>query len=108
MGVNDAQEMLEAAQAECIRLERELAAVKAECREMVDAQIVRGNALAEQLTAALAVPDLAEQGRRLASEREDLVAAGVDPAVLAVPLHPRERTYEMCVFCGCCQVAPRG
>lgn len=33
--------------------------------------------------------DLAEQGRRLASEREDLVAAGVDPAQLEVPLHPK-------------------
>lgn len=33
--------------------------------------------------------DLAEQGRRLASEREDLIAAGVDPALLEIPLHPR-------------------
>jgi hypothetical protein len=32
--------------------------------------------------------DLAEQGRRLASEREDLVAQGVNPADLAVPLYP--------------------
>lgn len=31
---------------------------------------------------------LAEQGRRLASEREDLIASGVDPAELAVPIHP--------------------
>jgi hypothetical protein len=31
---------------------------------------------------------LAENGRRLASEREDLIAAGVDSAKLAVPLHP--------------------
>ena len=30
----------------------------------------------------------AENGRRLASEREDLIATGVDPARLAVPLHP--------------------
>lgn len=30
--------------------------------------------------------DLTEQGRRLASEREDLIAAGVDPAELHVPL----------------------
>jgi hypothetical protein len=30
----------------------------------------------------------AENGRRLASEREDLIAAGVDPARLGVPLHP--------------------
>jgi hypothetical protein len=36
---------------------------------------------------------LAEQGRRLASEREDLIAAGVDPARLAAPLHPVP-TYE--------------
>lgn len=33
---------------------------------------------------------LREQGRRLASEREDLIAAGVDPTELAVPLHPIE------------------
>jgi hypothetical protein len=32
--------------------------------------------------------ELAEEGRRLASEREDLIAAGVNPAELAVPLHP--------------------
>lgn len=31
---------------------------------------------------------LLEEGRRLASEREGLVAAGVDPAELAVPLAP--------------------
>lgn len=31
-------------------------------------------------------PDLAEQGRRLASEREDLIVQGVDPGLLAVPL----------------------
>ena len=31
---------------------------------------------------------LAEQGRRLASEREDLIAAGADPADLPVPMHP--------------------
>lgn len=33
---------------------------------------------------------LREQGRRLASEREDLIAAGVDPAELINPLHPIE------------------
>lgn len=33
---------------------------------------------------------LRENGRRLASQREDLIAAGVDPAKLAVPLHPIE------------------
>lgn len=76
MGVNDAQEMLEAAQAECIRLERELADLASgsdhlaakywaqrqvarnklrEAQEMLDAQIVRGNELAEQLAAAFAV-----------------------------------------------------
>lgn len=32
--------------------------------------------------------DLAEQGRQLASEREDLIAQGVDPSILAVPLCP--------------------
>lgn len=31
---------------------------------------------------------LAENGRRLASRREDLIAAGVDPNDLPVPLHP--------------------
>lgn len=31
---------------------------------------------------------LAENGRRLASQRDDLIAAGVDPAELPVPLHP--------------------
>lgn len=31
---------------------------------------------------------LAERGRHLASQREDLIAAGVNPAALAVPLHP--------------------
>jgi len=35
---------------------------------------------------------IAEQGRRLASEREDLIAAGVDPSLLEVPLHPDDRT----------------
>lgn len=29
-----------------------------------------------------------ERGRRLASEREDLIASGVDPADLVVPLAP--------------------
>lgn len=33
---------------------------------------------------------LREQGRRLASEREDLIAGGADPADLIVPLHPTE------------------
>lgn len=33
---------------------------------------------------------LTEQGRRLASERDDLIAQGVDPAELIVPLAPRE------------------
>lgn len=32
--------------------------------------------------------DLAEQGRRLASERDDLIAKGVDPSTLEVPLRP--------------------
>jgi hypothetical protein len=31
---------------------------------------------------------LAEEGRRLASQREDLIAQGVDPAELEIPLHP--------------------
>lgn len=33
-----------------------------------------------------------EQGRRLASEREDLIAAGVDPAELAIPLDGGDAT----------------
>lgn len=32
--------------------------------------------------------ELAEQGRQLASEREDLIAAGADPAELEVPIAP--------------------
>lgn len=32
--------------------------------------------------------EAAEEGRRLASLREDLVIAGVDPATLAVPVYP--------------------
>lgn len=34
--------------------------------------------------------ELAEQGRQLASEREDLIAAGVDPDALLIPSHPGE------------------
>jgi hypothetical protein len=33
---------------------------------------------------------LRENGRRLASRREDLIAAGVNPAELVIPLHPAE------------------
>lgn len=36
---------------------------------------------------------LAEEGRRLASEREELIAQGYDPTKLIVPLHP-EPLYE--------------
>ena len=53
---------------------------------------------------------LAEQGRRLASQREDLIVAGANPADLAVPLHPtpcptctwprRETTGMVCQTCG--------
>ena len=35
-------------------------------------------------------PSLAEQGRQLASRRDDLIAAGVDPSRLEIPLHPEE------------------
>lgn len=38
--------------------------------------------------AAAAVRAIMEQGRRLASEREELIAQGVDPAALEVPLAP--------------------
>lgn len=31
---------------------------------------------------------LREQGRRLASQRDDLIATGADPAELAIPLYP--------------------
>lgn len=34
---------------------------------------------------------VARQGRKLASEREDLIAQGVDPADLIVPIHPEDR-----------------
>lgn len=33
-------------------------------------------------------PDLMEEGRRLASQRDDLIAQGIDPAELAIPLAP--------------------
>jgi hypothetical protein len=38
-------------------------------------------------------PD-AETGRRLASEREDLIAAGADPADLLIPIHPEDAVPE--------------
>jgi len=38
--------------------------------------------------------ELAEEGRRLASRREDLIAQGVDPNDLEVPLHPVEATDD--------------
>jgi hypothetical protein len=34
--------------------------------------------------------ELAERGRQLASEREDLIAAGADPRELLIPLHPHD------------------
>ena len=37
---------------------------------------------------------LAEEGRQLASEREDLIAQGVDPAALDTPLHPSSRPAD--------------
>lgn len=37
---------------------------------------------------------LLEQGRRLASQREDLIAAGVDPADLLIPLAPLDTDNE--------------
>ena len=33
---------------------------------------------------------IVERGRRLASQREDFIAAGVDPADLLIPLHPAQ------------------
>lgn len=38
---------------------------------------------------------LAEQGRRSASERDDLIAAGVDPAELAIPIHPADPEEDL-------------
>lgn len=38
--------------------------------------------------------DLTEQGRRLASEREDLIAAGADPQELVIPLAPMKDLRE--------------
>lgn len=32
--------------------------------------------------------ELMEEGRRLASERDDLIADGIDPAELLIPLAP--------------------
>jgi CopG-like RHH_1 or ribbon-helix-helix domain, RHH_5 len=37
-------------------------------------------------------PDLTEEGRRLASQRDTLIAAGVPPTELAVPLAPTRST----------------
>ena len=38
--------------------------------------------------------DLAERGRRLASEREDLIAQGIDPRDLDIPLHPEHQNGD--------------
>jgi hypothetical protein len=40
--------------------------------------------------------DPAEEGRRLASQREDLITQGVDPADLLVPLHPADLDHWVC------------
>lgn len=65
------------------------------------------------IDARLDGPADAERGRRLASERDDLIAAGVDPGDLAVPVAPgqlvswrRDDSPEVCVagmgpLCGC-------
>lgn len=45
---------------------------------------------------------LAERGRRLASERDDLIAAGVDPGDLDVPLHPTPTDPHSCESCSDC------
>lgn len=42
------------------------------------------------MTSPRKIRRLAERGRRLASQREDLIAAGHDPADLPIPLHPIE------------------
>jgi hypothetical protein len=49
-----------------------------------------GAALVARFDPTPSAEDLAEQGRRLASRRDDLVAQGIDPAGLEVPLHPGE------------------
>lgn len=46
---------------------------------------------------------LEEAGRRLASEREDIVAAGVDPAELLVPLAPVDLSGRRTYSCEECQ-----
>ena len=52
-------------------------------REDVPALLVE----VRRLRALVDVPDtIREEGRRLASKRDDLIAAGVDPADLDVPL----------------------
>jgi hypothetical protein len=61
---------------------------------------------------------IAEEGRRLASQREDLIAQGIDPGELLVPIHPAdaERQVEPCPDCarpefhaeGCRRIMPAG
>lgn len=41
-----------------------------------------------EITARVEKHELGEQGRRLASERDDLIAQGANPADLAIPIHP--------------------
>lgn len=55
MGVNDAKEMLEAAQAECIRLEREMAGLREEAFEMEHRANRRIREVEAERDAALAV-----------------------------------------------------
>jgi hypothetical protein len=42
-----------------------------------------------------AADSLAERGRQLASQREDLIVQGVDPAELVIPIHPEPRRRPM-------------
>ena len=46
--------------------------------------------------------ELMEEGRRLASRRDDLIAAGADPAELLQPLTPGFAAYPVlpCSTCG--------
>lgn len=37
---------------------------------------------------------LAGEGRRLASQREDLIAQGVDPGELDIPIHPDDEDQQ--------------
>lgn len=81
----------------------------AACPPIPDPNVVGWNAYAEVVNAGVTpgrpgleyfVPaDLLEEGRQLASQRDDLIAQGVDPADLAVPLAPALAAGPWCPEC---------